>query len=153
MYPSLEVPVIGSELIPLNLTVLYCPRRGIPRDRRVLRARGGGRQNLQSGSGLEGGQIEKAGDSLHVEQMQLLGASGQTHRDDGRPGQERISFPPLERQVRQHIVIADDDVGRAIARRLGGGVDPYRVVGDNAYLGEVPRYVLTEKAMTRDAQR
>lgn len=84
--------------------------------------------------------------------MQLLGTPGQTHGDDGRLGQEGIAFPALDGKVRQYIVIADDDVGRAIARRLCGGVDPYRIVGDDAYLGEVPRYVLTQKTVTRDAQ-
>src|SRR6266576_2188363 len=97
MYPSLKMPVIGLELIPLNLTALYCPWRMGVRPERVPGTRRGGMENLERGRLFERREVEKPGDAVDVEQVQLLGVPREAHRDDRGVGEQQIVLPLFER--------------------------------------------------------
>src|SRR5437763_11389087 len=103
MYPSLKAPVIGSELMPLNLTVLDRPRRAGQEPKRVLPAGRCGSHDLQRGGLLQRRQVEKSGDPFEVEQVQLLGSAGEADRDHRSPGEKGILLPPFEGNVRQDV--------------------------------------------------
>src|SRR3982074_2425616 len=97
MYPSLKTPVIGSELITLNLTALYSPWRTGASAERVPGALRGSVENPEGRCLFESGQIEEAGDAIRLEQLQLLRVPGQAHRDDRRIGEEHVVLPFLKR--------------------------------------------------------
>src|SRR6267143_16723 len=109
MYPSLKTPVIGLELIPLNLTALYCPCRAAARAERELGTRRGGVQNPECWRLLERREVEEAGDAVYIEEMKLLRVPREAHRDDRRIGEEQVVLPHLERDGREYVVIADHD--------------------------------------------
>src|SRR3954462_7992583 len=100
---------------------------------------------------LERWKVEERRDPFEVEQVQLLGSASETDCDDRFPGKKRIPLPAFERNVGQNVVITDDDVRRKRARQRLCGIDSDRVTGHDAHFRKIPRYMLTEKAVTRDA--
>ena len=84
--------------------------------------------------------------------MKLVGATGQTHRDNRRFGEQRILLPPLESEVCQHIVIANHYVRRGFAYCVGGAIEPDPCCCYHAHRREVACDVLAQKGMARDAQ-
>src|SRR6266581_5475304 len=150
MYPSLKTPVIGSELILLNLTALYCPWCDGGKADGVLRTPGSGAQNLERGRLLERREIEESGNSVHVKKVQLLRMSRETDRDDGSVREKRIVLPFLERERREHVVVADHDVGRDLTDYLGGRIEADGIGRLDAQLGEIASDVLAQKAMARN---
>src|SRR2546423_14670825 len=152
MYPSLKTPVMGSVLIPLNLTALYRRRRADIGAKRVLRTRCGSPQNLHRRRLLQGRQVEETCNPADVEQVQLFGAARETDRDNRRFAEQGVVLPSLQREVRQHIVVADHDIRRNVANRSGSRTESGCIGRDDAHLGKIPRYVLAEEAMTRDAK-
>lgn len=153
MYPSLKTPVIGLELIPLNLTALYCPWRMGVSPESVPGTRRGSVENLERGRPFERRKVEKAGDAIHVEQVELFGVAREAHRDDRRVREQRVVLPLFQRNRRQHVVVADHYVGRHLPRGAHRRVETYGIGGRDAHLGEIASNVLTQKAMARYAQR
>src|SRR6266480_994465 len=152
MYPSLKTPVIGSELILLNLTVLRDPWCAGAGAQSVLWTRRGSSQNFERRLPVERWQVEKARYAIHVEQLQLLGVTREADSDDRSVGEEHIVLPHLQRQRREHVVVADDDVGRNFPGKIRGGIQPHGVAGRDSQFSEVSRDVLTQKAMTRNTK-
>src|ERR1700681_919337 len=152
MYPSLKTPVIGLELITLNLTALYSPWRTCARAERVSWTLARRLQDPERWGLFESGQIEEAGDAVCLEQLQLLRVPGQAYGDDGGIGEEHVILPFLKWNCREHIVIADDDVGQNVLGGLGGRNESDCVRRLQAHLGEIARDVLTQERMARDAE-
>src|SRR3954463_10469330 len=151
MYPSLKAPVIGSELMLLNLTVLHRPRRAGTESKRVLLAGRCCGHDLQRCGVLERRQVEERRNPFEIEQVQFLGPASETDRDHRFPGEERIPLPAFEGNVCQNVVITDNYVWRRVACQRLRGIDSDGVGGYDSHFGEIPRDVLTEKAVTRDA--
>src|SRR3954462_3784124 len=151
MYPSLKAPVIGSELMLLNLTVLHRPRRAGTESKRVLLAGRCCGHDLQRGGMLERGQVEECCNPLQVEQVQFLGSAREADGNHRFPGEKGMLLPPFEGNVCQNVVITDDYVWRPVACQRLRGIDSDGVGGYDSHFGEIPRDVLTEKAVTRDA--
>src|SRR3954468_7689545 len=99
MYPSLKAPVIGagSELMPLNLTALHRPRGADTRGEPVLRTCSGGVQDLQRRYLLQRRQVQKAGNAVDVEQVELVGTPAEADRNHRRPGEQRVLLPSFQR--------------------------------------------------------
>src|SRR6185369_1653502 len=84
--------------------------------------------------------------------MNLFGVAGETHRNYRRSRQQGVLLPLLEGNCRQHVVVADDNIGRPVGRSAHRRFETDGVRCQNAQLSEVPGDVLAQNAMARDTQ-
>ena len=102
--------------------------------------------------GCERGEIEEAGDVVHVEQVHLVGSPREAHRDDRDAREEWVALPRLERYGGQQIVLTENDIGLVDACGLDRVGDPDDARCIDTMLSEKLPEVVAEIAMASDTQ-
>ena len=72
----------------------------------------------------EGREIEESGNVVHIQQMNLFGPTREAQRDDRNAREVGITFPRLERQGSEEIVLAKHHVGTLLPGRVDRVGDP-----------------------------
>src|SRR5687768_10960564 len=84
--------------------------------------------------------------------MHFLGAAGETHREDRDAGERRVMLPSVERDRREQVVVADDDVGDMSVHRRQGLVEPDDTQRPQPDAAEPGAEMIAEEAMSANAE-
>src|SRR5688500_19545701 len=111
-------------------------------------ARSGRLQDLHGGTLLQRRQVEEPGNSVHIQQVELLSMPGETHRDYRGMRQEVVRFPVLKRDRRQQIVVTDHDVRGSLGCTLESRVEANHVGGREPHCYNFPLKMGNQHSLT-----
>ena len=94
---------------------------------RILRPRCASRDDAHCRFAIECRQIEKSADTVHIEQMCLVGSPRETHSDYRRFREQLIPLPGFERKRHEYFVFADYQVWLEQSRDHKGIAEAYRI--------------------------
>jgi hypothetical protein len=122
--------------------------------RLIMRVRGGCRCIDHSPCilGIEGGQIEKSRNTIHIQREHLARAACQADADHCRSREPFIVLPNRERETGEQIVLAENDVWSSVSRGIDRTFNSYDAFSSKPERSEIPADVLGHKLVTPHAE-
>lgn len=101
---------------------------------------------------IEDRQVQKASDAVDIQEMRFSRPAREAHGDHSSAGQQLVFLPAFERQGREEVVVADNDVRGAFAGCGHSGFQSRDSASRQTQIAKIPRKMITQIRMSADAE-